>query len=107
MAAYAVRKQLRDLSHKIGPTLQPVSCVRNWGTEIEPLFVNKQGVVYHFSCDLCDADYVGFTARHLHQPIAEHKNSATGRNLLGPDYMSRAGPVSRTGVSLPESWHVC
>ena len=27
--------------------------------------------------------------------------------LLGPDYMSRAGPVSRVGVSLPGSRHVC
>ena len=43
---------------------------------------NKQCVVYHFSCDLCDADYVGYTARHLHQRIAEHKNSAIGRHFL-------------------------
>ena len=43
---------------------------------------NKQCVVYHFSCDLCDADYVGTTARHLHQRIAEHKNSAIGRHFL-------------------------
>ena len=27
--------------------------------------------------------------------------------VLGPDYMSRAGPVSRAGVSLPGFWHVC
>ena len=26
--------------------------------------------------------------------------------VLGPDYMSRAGPVSRAGVSLPGFWHV-
>ena len=26
---------------------------------------------------------------------------------IGPDYMSRAGPVSRAGVSLPGSRHVC
>ena len=26
---------------------------------------------------------------------------------LGPNYMSRAGPVSRAGVSLPGSRHVC
>ena len=26
---------------------------------------------------------------------------------LGPDYMSRAGPVSRAGLSLPGSRHVC
>ena len=44
--------------------------------------MNKQCVVYHFSCDLCDADYVGYTTRHLHQRIAEHKNSAIGRHFL-------------------------
>ena len=42
----------------------------------------KQCVVYHFSCDMCNADYVGYTARHLHQRIAEHKNSAVGRHFL-------------------------
>ena len=34
-----------------------------------------------FECDLCDADYVGYTARHLHQCINEHKYSAIGRHL--------------------------
>ena len=46
------------------------------------IIVNKQCVVYHFSCDLCDADYVGYMARHLHQCIAEHKNSAIGSHFL-------------------------
>ena len=87
MAAKAVWKQLRDLSHKIGPTLQPVFVSKKLGQdlrpkEIKPSIVNKQCVVYQFSCDLCDADYVGYTARHLHQRIAEHKNSAIGRHFL-------------------------
>ncbi|CAH3037844.1 unnamed protein product, partial [Porites lobata] len=78
---------LRDLSHKIGPTLQPVFVSKKLGQdlrpkEIKPSIVNKQCVVYQFSCDLCDADYVGYTARHLHQRIAEHKNSAIGRHFL-------------------------
>ena len=40
-------------------------------------------VVYKFECDLCDADYVGYTARHLHvhQRINEHKYSAIGGHL--------------------------
>ena len=72
VAANAVRRQLRDLSHKIGPTLKPVFVSKKLGQdlkpkEIKPLIVNQQCVVYHFSCDLCDADYVGYTARHLHQ----------------------------------------
>jgi len=87
VAANAVRKQLRDLSHKIGPTLQPVFVSKKLGQhlkpkEIKPSFVNKQCVVYHFSCDLCDADYVGYAARHPHQRIVQHKNSAIGRHFL-------------------------
>ena len=84
VAANAVRRQLRDLSH----TLQPVFVSKKLGQdlkpkEIKPLIVNQQCVVYHFSCDdLCDADYVGYTARHLHQRIAEHKNLAIGKHLL-------------------------
>ena len=58
------------LSHKIGPTLQPKP------KEAKPSIVNQQCVVYHFVSHLCDADYVGYTARHLFQRVAEHKNSA-------------------------------
>ena len=36
--------------------------------------VNQQCVVYKFQCDLCDASYVGYTLRHLHQCVNEHKN---------------------------------
>ena len=31
---------------------------------------------------MCDADYVGYTAPHLHHCIAEHKYSAIGKHLL-------------------------
>ena len=48
--------------------------------EIKPSTVNQQCV--QFSCDLCDADYVSYTARHLFQHIAENKNSATGKHFL-------------------------
>ena len=44
--------------------------------------VSQQCVVYKFACDLCDAEYVGYTARHLHQRIAEHKCSSIGKHLL-------------------------
>jgi len=50
--------------------------------EIKPSIVNRQRVVYKFACDLCDADYVGFTARHPHQRIAENKYLSIGKHLL-------------------------
>ena len=31
--------------------------------------------------DLCDADYVGYTARQLFKRVAEHKNSAIGNHF--------------------------
>ena len=46
-----------------------------------PPIVNKQCVVYKFECDLCDADYVGYTARHSQKRINEHKHSVIGRHL--------------------------
>ena len=50
--------------------------------EIKPSIVSQQCAVYKFARDLCDADYVGYTARHLQQSIAEHKYSAIGKHLL-------------------------
>ena len=50
-------------------------------TEAKPPIVNQHCAVYHFVCDLCDADYVGYTARHLFQRVAEHKNSAIVKNF--------------------------
>ena len=37
--------------------------------------------VYKFECDLCDAGYVGYTSRHLHQRIEEHYKIA--RSSIG------------------------
>ena len=79
---------VRDLSRKICVTLQPIFVSRKLEQdlkpkEIKPSIVNRQCVVYKFACDLCDADYVGFTARHLHRRIAEHKySSLIGKHLL-------------------------
>ena len=74
-SANVVRRQMRDLSHKIGTTLQPVFISKKLEQDLKPPIVNQQCVVYLFSCDLCNADYVGYTARHLHQRIAKHKNT--------------------------------
>ena len=85
-SANAVRRQMRDLSQKIGATLQPVFTSRKLEQdlkprEIKPIIVNQQCVLYSFTCHLCDSGYVGFTARHLHQRIVEHNYSAIGKHF--------------------------
>ena len=61
------------------PTLYEDSC---------PILERKYTAIYaqfsqanKFKCDLCNADYVGYTRRHLFQPIDEHKHSAIGKHL--------------------------
>ena len=49
--------------------------------EEKPTSINHQCVVYNFKCDSCDADYIGYTTRHLHQRIEEHKASVTGKHV--------------------------
>jgi len=67
------RKKPVFQSKKIGQVLAP--------KEKKPPIVSNQCVVYKFQCNLCDADYVGYTTRHLHQRIGEHKYSAIGRHI--------------------------
>ena len=85
-SADSVRRQLRSLSKTIGRQIKPVYTSRKIAaefpvTEAKPPLVNQQCVVYLFKCDLCDADYVGYTCRHLHQPIDEHKSSVIGVHM--------------------------
>ena len=70
---------------------------KNWSTNKACLSVQKgqssprpersrwlstiSAVVYKFPCDLCNTDYVRYTARHLHQCIGEHKHSRIVRHL--------------------------
>ena len=74
-SADIVNKHLFDSSNKIDHILRPVFSSRKLGDDlkvqepIKPPLINQQCVVYHFVCDLCDADYVGYTSRHLHQRI--------------------------------------
>ena len=35
--------------------------------ERKPPVASRQYVVYQFNCDLCDADYIGYTTRRLRQ----------------------------------------
>ena len=86
VSANFVRRQLRDLGNKIGLALQPVCVSKRLQQDLKPKearpsIVNQQCVVYHFVCDLCHADSVGYIARHLFQRVAEHKNSAIGKHF--------------------------
>ena len=50
-------------------------------SHVDSRYKNTQCVVYLFQCDLDDASFVGFTARHLHQRISEHRCSAIEKHL--------------------------
>ena len=49
--------------------------------KLKNLNLQLQNVVYLYKCDLCDVDYVGFTSRHLHQRVEEHKRSVIGNHV--------------------------
>ena len=79
-SADIVRAQLRDLSQKIQVTVRPMFVKFKQHLkprEVKPPIVNQQSLVYQFKCDLCDAGYVGYTRRHLHQRVDEHKNASS------------------------------
>ena len=85
-SADSVRRQLSHLGKKIDRVLQPVFTSRKISedlkvTETKPSLVNQQGVVYEFKCNSCDANYIGYTSRHLHLRIEEHKYSVIGKHL--------------------------
>ena len=85
-SANSVKREMQNLSAKIGVQIKPAFQSKKISQvlspkEKKPPIVNNQCVVYKFQCDLCDTDYVGYTTRHLHQHIGEHKHSATGRRL--------------------------
>jgi len=69
------QRQLCDLGHKIGSILLPVFICNKLEQD------RAMCCFSYFVCDLCDADYVGYTARHLFQRVAEHKNSAIGKQF--------------------------
>ena len=85
-SADRVRKDIYSLGVKIDVNVKPVFTSRRLSQtlsvkENKPPIVNTQCVVYLFQCDLCDANYVGYTARHLHQLISEHRYSTIGTHL--------------------------
>ena len=85
-SADRARKDIYSLGAKIDVNVKPVFTSRKLSQTLSvkenmPPIVNTQCVVYLFQCDLCDANYVGYTAWHLHQHISEHRYSAIGNTL--------------------------
>ena len=83
-----VRKQLKALSNNIGNPIQTVFTSPKIGEQLriqerKPPVVSRQCVVYQLKCDLCDTDYIGYTTRHLHQRIEEHRATAVGAPVKG------------------------
>ena len=86
-----VRKQFKDLGNNIGNPIQTVFTSPKIGEQLRiqerkpPVgaVVSRQCVVYQFKCDLCDTDYIGYTTRHLHQRIEEHRATAVGAHVKG------------------------
>ena len=50
--------------------------------------------MYNYKCDLCDAEYVGYTSRHLHQRIDEHRYSAIGKHLKNDHHLETIGDLT-------------
>ena len=70
-SANSVKREMQNLSAKIGVQIKPVFQSKKISQVLSPKekkspIVNNQCVVYKFQCDLCDTDYVGYTTRHLH-----------------------------------------
>jgi len=85
-SADSVKRQLCQLSVKVKVPICPVFTSRkikeNFGAgEVKPDIVSRQCVVYKFQCERCDASYVGYSNRHLHKRIDEHKKGSPGLHL--------------------------
>ena len=58
-------------------------------------------MVYLFECDLCDANYVGYSTftRHLHvQCISEHRYSAIRKHLIMKHGLDKEEPIDHLHV---------
>ena len=85
-SADVVRRRLGDLGTKINQQLQSVFTSKKIAdhlrvTEEKPTLINQQSVVYEFTCDLCDTNYIGYTCSHLHQRVEKHKHSVVGKHF--------------------------
>ena len=78
LSADFVRKQLKDLSQKTHTAIQPVFVSNKIEQELK---VQEKKTAYckpaARSLQICDASYVGYTLRHLHQRVNKHKNQSS------------------------------
>lgn len=102
-SADIVRRQLSQLNKKLNSDMQPVftsqkldDILKNREEKL-PL-VNQHLVVYNFQCGWCDASYVGYTARHLHTRVEEHRYSAIGKHRREDHGITTAPPMQNFKV---------
>ena len=94
-SANSARRQLGELGRKTGIDIRAVYTSRKIGHQIKPKeqkppIINQQRVVYHYKCGLCDANYVGYTCRHLYQRVEEHMK---GLSSIGNHIKEQHGTV--------------
>ena len=82
-SANSVKKQMQVLNANIGvnPSFRPRRLAKFSLQRRRSPLLSTINAWFTKKCDLCDADYVRYTARHLHQRINEHKYSAIGKHL--------------------------
>ncbi|KAL9961333.1 hypothetical protein ACROYT_G030251 [Oculina patagonica] len=107
-SADIVKKHLSDLSNKLDHKLQPVFRSRKVGDDLKlqeskPPVINQQCVVYNYVCDLCDAEYVGYTSRHLYKRIEKHRFSAIGKHLQNEHRIDKVGDLTNNLKILKKS----
>ena len=66
--------------------------------------ISQQCVVYNSKCDLCDAEYVCYTIRRLHQRIDEHRYSAIIKHLKNDNGLETIGDLTHN-VSVLKKWN--
>ena len=70
--------------------------------ETKPPIVNQQCVVCSFQCDLCDAGYIGYTRRHLHNRVKEHKQQSS---TIAKRYKNVHGKMPQDLFSARNAFH--
>ena len=100
-SADVLRKQLNNLSNRMGTPLQPIYTSRKLGDtlsvkERKLSLSNQHSVVYKFSCPLYDAKYIGLITRHLFQRTEEHCRSSS--SICRQEFCSSEGMPRKDGL---------